>query len=240
MILLNNGKYSVKYAFLELILVHFIFVRLIAVSKLSVDLWNVSENHYYYWICSTVLILFILHFSRLTSSYNFRDEFFIPKFKFIFVWQSFLIFIKVLICIFLPLVIVYILLFYFFPEVFQFWWGSEKSLKPRFIWSISSKKALFLMVITSLFTGGVEELFFRSFVITKLRQIGIASLIASCLSSLIFAYGHLYYGFIGCLFTFFAGGILSYVYLFYKNIYYSIFFHSFYNIFVSFLLFLSN
>ncbi|BCR22006.1 CPBP family intramembrane glutamic endopeptidase [Borrelia sp. HM] len=239
MILLNNGKYSVKYAFLELILAHFIVTRLISVSKLSVDLWNVSENHYYYWICSTFLIIFILHFSRLTSSYNFRDEFFIPKFKPIFIWQSFLIFVKILIWLFVPLIIVYLLLFYFFPEAFQFWEG-EEAFKPKFVWNISSRRALFLMVITSLFAGGVEELFFRAFVITKLRQVGIASLIASFLSSVIFAYGHLYYGFIGCLVTFVAGGILSYIYLVYKNIYYSIFFHSFYNIFVSFLLFLSN
>ncbi|AHH04822.1 hypothetical protein BmHG_00602 [Borrelia miyamotoi] len=237
MILLNNGKYPVKYVFLELFLVYFIVTRLLSIYGLNVDLWNFSENHYYYWIYSTFLILFILHFSRLTSSYNFRDEFFIPEFRPIFVWQSFLIFIGIMICIFFPLIILYFFLFYFLPESFQFWVNASG---PSFVWSISNKQALFLMVITSLFTGGVEELFFRAFIITKLKQAGVASLIASFISSVIFGYGHFYYGFIGFVFAFIFGGILSYIYLIYKNIYYSIFFHSFYNIFVSFLLFLLN
>ncbi|AHH08565.1 CAAX amino terminal protease family protein [Borrelia anserina BA2] len=181
------------------------------------------------------LIFFIVHFSKLTSSYDFRSEFFIPEFKLIFIWQAFLIFVKLLICVFLLLSIVYLCLLCFFPRLLQLWVESDG---VGFRWNIGTKQSLYLMAITSLFTGGIEELFYRAFIITKLKQVGISSLIAAIISSSIFAYGHFYYGFIGFFVALIFGGFLACIYLIYKNIYYSIFVHSFYNIFVSVLLFL--
>ncbi|AAX17915.1 MULTISPECIES: CPBP family intramembrane glutamic endopeptidase [Borrelia] len=234
MTLLN--KYPLRYVFLEVLLSYFIVTRISPFDSIDVDLWNFDKNHYYYWLYSTFLILFVVYFSKLTSSYNFRDEFFIPEFNPIFIWQAFLIFVKLLICIFL-LLIIFCFILYCLPESVRVWVEVGNS---GFMWNIGSKQSLYLMVITSLFTGGVEELFYRAFIITKLKQIGITSLIAALLSSFIFAYGHFYYGFVGFLFALIFGGILSYIYLIHKNIYYSIFVHSFYNIFVSVLLFLLN
>ncbi|AHH03586.1 CAAX amino terminal protease family protein [Borrelia nietonii YOR] len=235
MTLLN--KYPLRYACLEILLSYFIVSRLSPFDYVGVDLWNFSINHYYYWLYSAFLIIFIVYFAKLTSSYDFRDEFFIPEFKPIFIWQAFLIFVKLLIYIFFLLIILCLCIFYCFPESLRLWVEAGSS---GFMWNIGSKQSLALMVITSLFTGGVEELFYRAFIITKLKQVGVVSLIAAFLSSIIFAYGHFYYGFIGFFFALIFGGILSYIYLIHKNIYYSVFVHSFYNIFVSLLLFLLN
>ncbi|AHH10775.1 CPBP family intramembrane metalloprotease [Borrelia coriaceae] len=235
MTLLN--KYPLRYVFLEILLSYFIVTRISPFDNIDVNLWNFDKNHYYYWIYSAFLILFIVYFSKLTSSYDFREEFSIPSFKPIFIWRAFLIFVKLLICLFFTLIILYLCILYCLPESVRLWvevGGSD------FVWNIGSKQSLFLMVITSLFTGGIEELFYRAFIITKLKQVGIASLITVLISSLIFAYGHFYYGFVGFFVALIFGVILSYIYLIHKNIYYSIFVHSFYNIFVSVLLFLLN
>ncbi|ACH93530.1 uncharacterized conserved protein [Borrelia duttonii Ly] len=235
MTLLN--KYPVKYAFLEILLSYFIVTRISPFQNVNVDLWNFNKNHYSYWLYSFFKILFIVHFARLTSSYDFREEFCIPKFKFVFVWQAFAIFVKLLVCIFFVLIILCLCFLFFTSESVIPWMEMGSS---GFIWEIKSTQSLLLMVVTSLFTGGVEELFFRSFFITKLKQMGISLFISSLISSVVFAYGHSYYGFIGFFMSLIFGIIFAGMYLRYKNVYYSIFVHSFYNVFVSFLLFLSN
>ncbi|WP_445436063.1 CPBP family intramembrane glutamic endopeptidase [Candidatus Borreliella tachyglossi] len=234
---LLNNKYPIKYAFLELFLCYCVITLVAPFKSIDEDLWNFSKNHYVYWFYATFLIVFIVYFSKLTSSYDFRDEFYIPKFRLIFVWKSFWIFIKIFILFILILTIVYSFLFYLFPSLLS-WLEADGTTSFR--WKIYSKQALYLMGITALFTGGVEELFYRAFIITKLKQVGFSSLISAFLSSTIFGYGHLYYGFMGFFVTLIIGFALAYIYLIHKNVYYSIFVHSFYNITVSILLFVLN
>ncbi|WP_024653448.1 CPBP family intramembrane glutamic endopeptidase [Borrelia persica] len=235
MTLLN--KYPVKYAFLELLLSYFILTFVFPFKNVDVDFWNFNNNHYSYWLYGSFKIIFIVHFARLTCSYNFRDEFCIPKFQFVFVWRAFLIFVKLIVCIFVVLIVLYLLFAFLFSKSLISLMEMDSS---GFRWKISSINALCLMFITSFFVGGVEELFFRSFFITKFKQMRISSLIAGLLSSVIFACGHYYYGFIGFFVSLIFGVFFSFICLRYKNVYYSIFVHSFYNNFVSLLLFLSN
>ncbi len=177
-------------------------------------------------------------FFKLTSSYDdFRVEFFIPKFKFIFLWDSVLIFIKTILIAMIVIFLIAFLLEYLLPESVLVYYFQNNA---GFNWKISSKKAFFLMTFTSFFTGAFEELFYRAFVITKFTQMGFPVVVTAILSSMFFAYGHLYYGILGFLVTFILGIFFAFTYLRYKNVYYVIFIHSFYNIIVSSLLLFLN
>ncbi|WKC58141.1 CPBP family intramembrane glutamic endopeptidase [Borrelia sp. P9F1] len=231
---LLDNKYPIRYALLELFLACVICTHMSPFVSVDENLWNFSGNHYVYWLYSAFLIIFILHFARLTSTSYFRDEFYIPKFRLIFIWRSFLIFIKLVICIVFLLLILYLCFEYFFPEAWRSWVSTDVG---SFRWSLGSKESLYLMAITSLFTGAVEELLYRSFIITKLKQMGFNSFISAILSSIIFAIGHVYYGFIGAFVTFILGFVLAFIYLRHKNVYYVSLVHSFYNTAVSAVIF---
>ncbi|MBB6042579.1 CPBP family intramembrane glutamic endopeptidase [Borreliella yangtzensis] len=235
---LLKNKYPFKRALLELFLVYVVIYLASPFENVNSEFWNVNKNHFYFWISRSFLIVFIIYFFKLTSSYDdFRVEFFIPKFKFIFIWESVLIFIKTILVAMIFIFLIAFLLEYLLPEsVFVYYFQDNVG----FNWKISSKTALFLMIFTSFFTGAFEELFYRAFVITKFTQMGFPVSVTVFLSSIFFAYGHLYYGILGFLVTFILGIFFAFTYLRYKNIYYMIFIHSFYNIIVSSLLLFLN
>ncbi|WKC79966.1 CPBP family intramembrane glutamic endopeptidase [Borreliella tanukii] len=235
---LLKNKYSFKRALLDLFLVYVVIYLASPFENVNSEFWNVNKNHFYFWISRSFLIIFIIYFFKLTSSYDdFRVEYFIPKFKFIFIWESVLIFIKTILIAMIFIFSIAFLLEYLLPEwVFTYYFQDNVG----FNWKISSKTALFLMIFTSFFTGAFEELFYRAFVITKFTQMGFPVVVTVFLSSMFFAYGHLYYGISGFLVTFILGIFFAFAYLRYKNVYYMIFIHSFYNIIVSSLLLFLN
>ncbi len=105
------------------------------------EFWNVDENHFYFWISRSFLIIFIIYFFKLTSSYDdFRVEFFIPKFKFIFLWDSVLIFIKTILIAMIVIFLIAFLLEYLLPESVLVYYFQNNA---GFNWKISSKKAFF-------------------------------------------------------------------------------------------------
>ncbi|PRR00278.1 CPBP family intramembrane metalloprotease [Borreliella burgdorferi] len=235
---LLKNKYPFKRALLDLFLVYAIVYLASPFVNVNSEFWNVDENHFYFWISRSFLIIFIIYFFKLTSSYDdFRVEFFIPKFKFIFLWDSVLIFIKTILIAMIVIFLIAFLLEYLLPESVLVYYFQNNA---GFNWKISSKKAFFLMAFTSFFTGAFEELFYRAFVITKFTQMGFPVVVTAILSSMFFAYGHLYYGILGFLVTFILGIFFAFTYLRYKNVYYVIFIHSFYNIIVSSLLLFLN
>ncbi len=90
---------------------------------------------------------FMIYFFKLTSSYDdFRVEFFIPKFKFIFLWDSVLIFIKTILIAMIVIFLIAFLLEYLLPESVLVYYFQNNA---GFNWKISSKKAFFLMTFTS-------------------------------------------------------------------------------------------
>ncbi|QMU99355.1 CPBP family intramembrane metalloprotease [Borrelia sp. A-FGy1] len=232
---LLNNKYPIRYAILELFLAYIICTHISPFASIDENLWNFSGNHYVYWLYSTFLIFFILHFAKLTSTTYFRDEFYIPKFRLVFIWKAFLIFISLVIFIIFLFFITYLCFEYFFSNSWRSWVEMDIG---SFRWNMGSKETLYLMAITSFFTGAVEELLYRSFIITKLKQMGFNSFISTIFSSIIFASGHIYYGFIGTFVTFILGFILAFIYLRYKNVYYVSLVHSFYNTTVSIVAFM--
>ncbi|WKC85493.1 CPBP family intramembrane glutamic endopeptidase [Borreliella lusitaniae] len=235
---LLKNKYPFKLALLDLFLVCVVIYLASPFENVNSEFWNVYENHFYFWISRSFLIIFIIYFFKLTSSHDdFRVEFFIPKFKFIFFWESILIFIKTIFIAMIFIFLIAFLLEYLLPESVLVHYFQKN---VEFNWKISSKTALLLMIFTSFFTGAFEELFYRAFVITKFTQMGFPVLVTVFLSSMFFAYGHLYYGILGFLVAFILGIFFAFIYLRYKNVYYMIFIHSFYNIIVSSLLLFLN
>ncbi|AJA90390.1 CAAX protease [Borreliella chilensis] len=235
---LLKNKYSFKRALLDLFLAYAVIYLASSFENVNSEFWNVAKNHFYFWASRSFLIIFIIYFSKLTSSCDdFRVEFFIPKFKFIFIWESVIIFIKTILIAIISIFLIAFLLEYLLPESS---FASYFQNNSGFNWKISSKTALILMIFTSLLTGAFEELFYRAFVITKFTQMGFSGVVTVLISSMFFAFEHLYYGVLGFLVTFIFGIFFAFTYLRYKNVYYMIFMHSFYNIIVSMLLLFLN
>lgn len=72
--------------------------------------------------------------------------------------------------------------------------------------------AYVLSGLSLLSVGYMEELFFRSYAITRLRQFGLSSVSAILLSAFLFSLGHLYQGVQGVSFALLAGIALGYVF----------------------------
>ncbi|MFP4536455.1 MAG: CPBP family intramembrane glutamic endopeptidase [Spirochaetaceae bacterium] len=72
--------------------------------------------------------------------------------------------------------------------------------------------AYLLSVFSLLSVGYTEELFFRSYAVTRLAQLGLSPPMAIFVSAILFSLGHAYQGFQGLLFAFLAGLALGYLY----------------------------
>jgi len=80
-------------------------------------------------------------------------------------------------------------------------------------WHLAAPWLLPLVLVTSLAAGYSEELFFRSYLLTRLPQIGVGIGGAVAGSVLLFGLGHLYEGVPGFVGTAIIGLVLSYVFL---------------------------
>jgi hypothetical protein len=74
---------------------------------------------------------------------------------------------------------------------------ARRRLTGGFRWSLQDARLLPLAACFSLLTGYREELFFRSYLLTRLRQAGLPAAAAVAASALLFAGGHAYQGPIG-------------------------------------------
>ncbi len=66
-----------------------------------------------------------------------------------------------------------------------------------------------LVAITSLLTGYREELFFRAYMLPRLRQAGVKFPTAVAVSTALFAIGHLYQGVLGVVFAAMIGVVMA-------------------------------
>lgn len=98
-------------------------------------------------------------------------------------------------------------------------------------WRIDNPAVLPLVFITSLVTGYREELFFRSYLITRFGDIGVKQVTAILLAALLFASGHLYQGISALLGTFSIGCFLGILYVRFRNIHMLAIGHALYNFF---------
>ncbi len=62
---LLKNKYPFKRALLDLFLVYAIVYLASPFVNVNSEFWNVDENHFYFWISRSFLIIFIIYFLNL-------------------------------------------------------------------------------------------------------------------------------------------------------------------------------
>ena len=86
------------------------------------------------------------------------------------------------------------------------------------------------VVLTGFVTGYREELFFRSYLITRLRSTGVGSAPAVAASVFLFSIGHIYQGLMGFFVTMLLGLFFSLLYLYTGKLHPAAIGHAGYNI----------
>lgn len=99
----------------------------------------------------------------------------------------------------------------------------------HFIWRLSNKKIIPLLLITSLLTGYSEELFFRSYLYTRLEELKLEKIHIIITVNLIFSLGHFYEGYEGGINAFILGCFFSVVFIRKRNIHIPAIVHGLYN-----------
>jgi len=102
-------------------------------------------------------------------------------------------------------------------------------LLPENSLNIDNKSNIWLVLLFSLVTGYKEELFFRSYLLTRFRQLGLHTRSAVIIGSLLFAILHLYEGLFGFLFAGIVAVYFSLIYLKTKSLNLIVISHALYN-----------
>ncbi|MCD6122257.1 MAG: CPBP family intramembrane metalloprotease [Spirochaetales bacterium] len=105
----------------------------------------------------------------------------------------------------------------------------QKIFNKGYRWKLQRISQLPLAILFCITTGYSEEIFFRSYLLTRLKQLGSSPYVSVILSSLLFAMGHLYQGYMGYIVAAIQGVYFSVVFLKRKNIHLTALAHSLYN-----------
>lgn len=107
--------------------------------------------------------------------------------------------------------------------------GNGSVLVNNIDWRLDTMALLPLVFLTMLTTGYREEIFFRSYLITRLEELGFPGWSAGILGSALFAAGHMYQGVAAFVGTFLIGVFLSAVFLRVRNLHALAIAHGLYN-----------
>ncbi|MBA7647251.1 hypothetical protein ES703_55023 [subsurface metagenome] len=105
----------------------------------------------------------------------------------------------------------------------------QKMFQAGFRWQLSDPKLIPLVLVFSIATAYREELFFRSYLITRFSQMGSGPMLNLLLSSLLFGLGHIYQGLAGFSVSFIQGLFFGMIFLSTKNIHRIALAHALYN-----------
>ena len=105
----------------------------------------------------------------------------------------------------------------------------QKIFKEGYRWKLQHISQLPLAILFCITTGYSEEIFFRSYLLTRLKQLGSSPYVSVTVSSLLFAMGHLYQGYTGYIVAAIQGVYFSIIFLKKKNIHLTALAHSLYN-----------
>ena len=194
-------------------------------SGINSDIFNSLSFNILYVITILPQILLLLYIINLDKNVKFTD-FGIIKFRAIDIPKALL----TLLGIFLCLIPVFILLIGI--SIF-----SETLPINNIAWKLDSLWITPLVLVTCILIGYSEELFFRSYLITRFTNSGIKKSAAVCVSVFLFSIGHIYQGIPGFIGTAVIGLFLSYVFLIYRNIHIIAIAHGLYNFSILFLTF---
>ncbi|HEC61872.1 MAG TPA: CPBP family intramembrane metalloprotease [bacterium] len=103
-------------------------------------------------------------------------------------------------------------------------------LNTGFRWRLDDAGLIPLALVFCLSTAYREELFFRAYLLTRLEQLGLPAPIALILSTMLFAAGHLYQGFLGSIVALIIGFYFGLFFQKRRNLHQIALAHAFYNL----------
>jgi membrane protease YdiL (CAAX protease family) len=98
-----------------------------------------------------------------------------------------------------------------------------------FRWQLEDPRLIPLVLLFCLVTGYREELFFRSYLLTRFRQLHLPVFLAVAVSTAVFAVGHAYQGIAGLAVALIQGAYFSMVFLRIRNVHPIALAHGLYN-----------
>jgi hypothetical protein len=107
--------------------------------------------------------------------------------------------------------------------------GARRFFQSGFRWRLAEARLLPLVLAFSLVTGYREELFFRSYLLTRFAQAGLHPALSVTASSLLFAAGHAYQGPTGFAVAMLMGVYFALVFLRMRNLHRLAWAHGLYN-----------
>lgn len=116
-----------------------------------------------------------------------------------------------------------------FGLVLAFIPGAPEAVATEFRWGFRRPALLPLVLVTSIATGYREELFFRSYLLTRFEQIDAPRPAAIAVSTLLFASGHRYQGWSGFAMAALLGTLLAVLFLRRRNLHAIAIGHGLYN-----------
>jgi hypothetical protein len=125
-----------------------------------------------------------------------------------------------LIGIFLPIGLIVALL----PE------ESIRQAIPNVSWTFTRVELLPAVLIAMIAVGYREELFFRSYLITRLQELGVRRAGAVAVSTVLFALGHIYQGVLGIAVSLVIGALFGMLYVRRRNLHALAIAHALYNL----------
>ena len=167
-------------------------------------------------------VLLLLYIIKIQKNLKFKD-FGIRMIKINDVLKSLLVYSGIYLTI-IPIIILFIVL----PET------GQKIFEAGYRWHLQKFSQIPLAILFCITTGYSEEIFFRSYLLTRLKQLGSSPAVAITVSSLLFAMGHLYQGYTGYIVAALQGVYFSIIFLKKKNIHLTALAHSLYNFTVLF------
>jgi len=107
--------------------------------------------------------------------------------------------------------------------------GGEALFSEGFRWKLSDPRLIPVVLLFCLVTGYREELFFRSYLLTRFSQFSLPTVVGIGMSTLLFAGGHVYQGLAGFAVAVIQGLYFSVLFIRLKNIHPLAIAHGLYN-----------
>jgi membrane protease YdiL (CAAX protease family) len=107
--------------------------------------------------------------------------------------------------------------------------GAKEIFRSGYRWRLSGSSQLPLALLFCLTTGYREELFFRSYLLTRFTDLGLKYGVAAAASTALFAIGHLYQGWGGMIYAVMHGFLFSFAFYRRRNLHILALSHGFYN-----------
>jgi membrane protease YdiL (CAAX protease family) len=107
--------------------------------------------------------------------------------------------------------------------------AGRSAFTTGFRWKLEDPRLIPLVILFCLVTGYREEMFFRSYLLTRFRQLHLPAFLGIALSTLLFAAGHVYQGVAGLAVALIQGSYFAILFVRFNNIHPLAIAHGLYN-----------